>query len=88
MKTKRNLFVFALGGAAGFILGRYPREALEKARGVAGAGVGVARDRVGPAAAAKLPLNRTGGHRAATAQAPGSDGVINGTSPYASKAHP
>ena len=88
MRTKRNLFLLALGGTVGFILGRYPQEAREKARSLAGAGVGVARDRVGPAAAAKMPFNRTGGLRAAPTQAPERNGVINGTSPYAPRAHP
>ena len=88
MRPKRSLVLLALGGAAGFVLGRYPAETFAKVRSVTGTGVGLARERVGPRIAAKSPLGRTGGHRAAADQPPGSGEFINGTSPYAARPRP
>ncbi|SDK47333.1 hypothetical protein SAMN05428985_104142 [Nocardioides sp. YR527] len=89
MRTKRNLFTFALGGVAGYLVGRYPRETLEKVRGGAGMTVGLARERIGMMSQA-LPFARAGDHRAVTTQPPetGDDVVDRTSTAYVSRPHP
>ncbi|MGH3351778.1 MAG: hypothetical protein ACRDPS_14015 [Nocardioides sp.] len=94
MRTKRNLFILALGGVTGYVLGRYPRESLEKVRNVAGAGVGLARERVTTMSVPGLPLGRPGDHRSPNAQRPkttdgaGDGDVDRDSMPYIDRAHP
>ena len=82
MRTKRNLFTFALGGVLGYLVGRYPTETYDKVRGGAAMTVGLARER--------LPFPGAGGHRAPTAQPPETgDDVIDRTSTaYVARPHP
>lgn len=63
MSTARDLLTFAVGGAAGFIVGRYPHETLEKVRGGVGLTLDFARERI-DIMTESLPLRRSGGHRA------------------------
>lgn len=89
MRTKRNLFTFALGGVAGYVVGRYPAATYEKLRDGAGLTAGVARDRFGTMTQA-FPLGRTGDHRAPTTQPPETGDDVNErtSAPYATRAHP
>lgn len=87
MRTKRNLLTFALGGVAGYVVGRYPAATYEAFRNGAGATVGMARERIGTMT---LPFGHTGDHRARTTQpAETGDDVIERTSTaYVSRPHP
>ncbi|MEI7058160.1 hypothetical protein WBG06_20200 [Nocardioides sp. CCNWLW239] len=85
---KRNLVTFALGGAAGYVVGRYPTATYEKLRDGAGMTVGLARERIG-VMADTFPLGRNGDHRAPTTQPAADDGVADRTSTaYVSRPHP
>ncbi len=86
MRTKRNLFTFALGGVAGYIVGRYPTATYETLRDGAGVTLGMARERIGTI---PLPFGHTGGHRARTTDPPVADEGIERTSAaYVSRPHP
>lgn len=86
MRTKRNLFTFALGGVAGYIVGRYPTATYETLRDGAGATLGMARHRIG---AMPLHFGHTGDHRAHTTAPPAVDEDIERTSTaYVSRPHP
>lgn len=89
MRIKRNLFTLALGGVAGYLVGRHPRETFEKVRGGAGMTVGLARERIG-IMSRTFPLGRPGDHRAPTTQPPETgDDVIDRTSTAdVSRPHP
>ncbi|MER7555566.1 hypothetical protein ABTZ46_01410 [Nocardioides sp. NPDC126508] len=86
MRTKRNLFTFALGGVAGYIVGRYPAATYETLRDGAGATLGMARERIGTM---PLPFGNTGDHRARTTAPPAPDEDLERTSTaYVSRPHP
>jgi hypothetical protein len=86
VRTKRNLFTFALGGVAGYIVGRYPAATYETLRDGAGVTLGMARDRIGTM---PLPFGHAGDHRARTTAAPAPDDDIERTSAaYVSRPHP
>ena len=86
MRTKRNLFTFALGGVAGYIVGRYPAATYETLRDGAGATLGMARDRIGTM---PFHLGHTGDHRAHTTAATEAGADIERTSAaYVSRPHP
>jgi hypothetical protein len=89
VRTKRSLFTFALGGVAGYVVGRYPAATYEKLRDGAGITMGLARDRIG-IVSKTFPLVRPGYHRAPTAPSPETaDGVFERTSTaYVSRPHP
>ena len=89
MRTKRNLFTFALGGVAGYVVGRYPAATYEKLRDGAGITLGLARERIGMMSET-LPIGRPGYHRAPTTPPPdNADGVFERTSTaYVSRPHP
>ena len=89
MRTKRHLFTFALGGVAGYVVGRYPAATYEKLRDGAGITMGLARDRIG-ILSETFPLARPGYHRAPAAPSPETaDGVFERTSTaYVSRPHP
>ncbi|MFI5627513.1 hypothetical protein ACIA03_28920 [Nocardioides sp. NPDC051685] len=86
MRTKRNLFTFALGGAAGFIVGRYPAATYETLRDGAGATLGMARKRIGTM---PLPFGHTGDHRArSAAPTEAVDDIERTSAAYVSRPHP
>ncbi|WP_406031849.1 hypothetical protein OG801_25405 [Nocardioides sp. NBC_00163] len=89
MRTKRNLFTFALGGVIGYVVGRYPAATYEKLRDGAGMTLSLARERIG-IMSETFPLGRPGDHRAPTTQPPETgDDVIDRTSTaYVSRPHP
>ncbi|MEU6137297.1 hypothetical protein [Nocardioides sp. NPDC047086] len=89
MRTKRNLFTFALGGVAGYVVGRYPAATYEKLRDGAGVTVGMARERIG-IMSESFPIGRPGYHRAPAAQpSEPADGPLDRTSTaYVSRPHP
>ncbi|MDQ4113661.1 MAG: hypothetical protein M3306_21565 [Actinomycetota bacterium] len=88
MRTKRNLFTFALGGVAGYVVGRYPAATYEKLRDGAGIILGLARERIGIMSEA-FPIGRHGYHRAPTQPPDNADGVFERTSTaYVSRPHP
>ena len=59
MRTKRNLFTFALGGVVGYVVGRYPAATYEKLRDGAGMTLSLARERIG-IMSETFPLGRPG----------------------------
>ncbi|MGY0390242.1 hypothetical protein ACWZJV_25000 [Nocardioides sp. WG-D5] len=87
MRTKRNIFTFALGGVAGYIVGRYPAATYETLRDGAGATVGMARERIGTM---NLPFGHAGDHRARGTQpaAAGDDLIERTSTAYVSRPHP
>ncbi|WP_328531447.1 hypothetical protein OG984_10040 [Nocardioides sp. NBC_00368] len=87
MRTKRSLFTFALGGVAGYIVGRYPAATYETLRDGAGVTVGMARDRIGTMT---LRFGHAGDHRARTTEpSEAGDGFVERTSTaYVSRPHP
>ncbi|MER6973539.1 hypothetical protein ABT304_20920 [Nocardioides sp. NPDC000445] len=89
MRTKRHLFTFALGGVAGYVVGRYPAATYEKLRDGAGITLGLARERIG-IMSETFPIGRPGHHRAPTNPPPdNADGVFERTSTaYVSRPHP
>jgi len=89
VRTKRNLFTFALGGVVGYVVGRYPAATYEKLRDGAGIALGLARERIG-IMSETFPLGRPGYHQAPDAPSPeAGDGVIDRTSAaYVSRPHP
>jgi hypothetical protein len=84
VRTKRSLFTFALGGLAGYIVGRYPAATYETLRDGAGVTVGMARDRM---STMTLPFGHTGDHRARTTPSTGEDLERTSTA-YVSRPHP
>lgn len=88
MRTKRNLFTFALGGVVGYVVGRYPAATYEKLRDGAGITLGLARERIG-IMSETFPIG-PGDRRAPTTQPPETgDDVIDRTSTaYVSRPHP
>lgn len=88
MRTKRNLVTFALGGVAGYVVGRYPAATYEKLRDGAGITVGLARERVGMISGSTFPLGRSGDHRAPTQPAEAADVVERTSTAYVSRPHP
>ena len=85
MRTKRNLFTFALGGVAGYLVGRYPAATYETLRDGAGATLGMARDRIGT-----LPfgVGHTGDHRARAAAPLANEDIERTSAAYVSRPHP
>jgi hypothetical protein len=86
VRTKRNLFTFALGGIVGYVVGRYPAATYETLRNGAGVTVGMARERIG---LVPLPFGHAGDHRARTTEPPDPDDTVARTSTaYVSRPHP
>ena len=74
MRTKRNLLLLAVGGVAGYVVGRHPEGVSDTVRSTAD----LARERARKMSSSTL--GRSGDHRAAASAPESADSVVERTS--------